>query len=220
MTAPNASRKTGRNLRKFLRVAAGTIFAASLTAAPAFAQTHDGHGGRGGHWRGGDHRGGALNHGYRGHYGGGWNRGYAGRVHDGWRGGWNRSWAYRPSYRRYGPAFAGFGYYTDPYWFRPYIGLSAWNWSVYDALTEAEIRAQQDALIAATTAPLSDPIDWNDGNASGTVTPTREGHTEDGRLCREFQQQVTIAGKRTQAFGTACQESDGSWQIVDQGDTQ
>ncbi len=87
-------------------------------------------------------------------------------------------------------------------------------------MTEASIRAQENAFIMATASPISDPVKWNDGGTYGTVTPTREGHTNDGRVCREFQQQITIDGKRTQAFGTACQQSDGSWQIVDQGNAQ
>jgi surface antigen len=32
--------------------------------------------------------------------------------------------------------------------------------------------------------------------------------------CREFQQDVTIAGERVKAFGTACRQPDGTWKIV------
>jgi surface antigen len=42
----------------------------------------------------------------------------------------------------------------------------------------------------------------------------RDGHTADGRACREFQQKITVGGKSEDAFGTACQEPDGSWKIV------
>jgi surface antigen len=42
----------------------------------------------------------------------------------------------------------------------------------------------------------------------------REGTSESGKYCREFQQTVTIGGKTEQAYGTACRQPDGSWQIV------
>ena len=48
---------------------------------------------------------------------------------------------------------------------------------------------------------MDEPIAWDDGNASGSVTTIRDGHTADGRACREFQQKVTIGGKSQDAFG-------------------
>ncbi len=35
--------------------------------------------------------------------------------------------------------------------------------------------------------------------------------------CREFSDTITINGQPQQAHGTACQQPDGSWRIVDQG---
>lgn len=37
---------------------------------------------------------------------------------------------------------------------------------------------------------------------------------EDGPYCREYTQQVTIGGKLRQAYGTACLQENGAWQIV------
>jgi len=34
--------------------------------------------------------------------------------------------------------------------------------------------------------------------------------------CREEQHTVVIDGKQQQAFGTACQQADGTWRLVDQ----
>ena len=48
----------------------------------------------------------------------------------------------------------------------------------------------------------------------GNVVVTREGHTTDGRPCREFQQEVMISGKREQAYGTACMQPDGAWKVT------
>jgi surface antigen len=51
----------------------------------------------------------------------------------------------------------------------------------------------------------------NNGN-SGTVTPTRTVK-ENGRYCREYQQTVTIDGNTQKAYGKACRQPDGSWNI-------
>jgi surface antigen len=47
----------------------------------------------------------------------------------------------------------------------------------------------------------------------GTVTPMRTIETNSG-VCREFQQTVTIGGRTERAYGTACQQPDGSWKII------
>ncbi len=116
--------------------------------------------------------------------------------------------------RFYGPRYPGFGYYYNDRAAWAFLGLTAWSIASYAALNEAQLRAHEQALAEAATAPISEPIIWSDGGASGTVTPIRDGRSADGRLCREFQQQVVIGGKTEDAFGTACQEPDGSWKIV------
>lgn len=73
-------------------------------------------------------------------------------------------------------------------------------------------RTQQSALEtnrSGTTSTWKNP----DTGASGTVTPSR-AFERDGRQCREFTQTVSIGGKTEKAYGTACRQSDGSWQIV------
>ncbi|MBX7200917.1 MAG: hypothetical protein K1X51_16215 [Rhodospirillaceae bacterium] len=121
-----------------------------------------------------------------------------------------------PVIRHYGPVFGGFGYFYDDRLAWRFFGFTAWELAIARNLNEEQMRAHEAAIVEATTAPVNDPIDWNDGPASGTVTATREGHTQDGRPCREFQQEVTIGGSSEKAFGTACQQADGSWQIVRQ----
>jgi surface antigen len=117
-------------------------------------------------------------------------------------------------YRPYGPRYHGYGYFYDDAAAVAFLGLTAWTLSSYAALNEAQMRAQEAAMAQATNAPLNEPIEWNDSGSSGSVVPVRDGHTNDGRACREFQQKVTIGGKTEQAYGTACQQPDGSWQIV------
>jgi len=73
-------------------------------------------------------------------------------------------------------------------------------------------RAQQQAY----TAPIGETITWENPNTQnrGSITATRQGTSTTGRYCREFQQTITIGGQQEQAYGTACQQPDGSWQII------
>jgi hypothetical protein len=121
-----------------------------------------------------------------------------------------------PVIRHYGPAFGGFGYFYDDRDAWRFFGFTAWEVALDARLNEEQMRAHEAAIVEATSSPVDEPVEWSDGPASGTVTATREGHTQDGRTCREFQQQVTIAGASEKAYGTACQQTDGSWQIVRQ----
>lgn len=68
----------------------------------------------------------------------------------------------------------------------------------------------------AQTVPIGETIAWNnpDSGNYGTVTPVRDGTSSAGQYCREFQQTVTIGGQTENAYGTACRQPDGSWQIV------
>lgn len=68
----------------------------------------------------------------------------------------------------------------------------------------------------AKTAPIGETITWNNPDTGnyGSVTPVRDGTSTSGRYCREFQQTVTVGGKTESAYGTACRQPDGSWQIV------
>jgi hypothetical protein len=117
-------------------------------------------------------------------------------------------------WRPYGPHYVGFGYFYDDAAAFAFLGLTAFALANYAALDEAQMRAHEAAMAQAATAPVNEPIVWDDGGATGSVTAVRDGHTSDGRNCREFQQKVTVGGKTEDAFGTACQEPDGSWKIV------
>jgi surface antigen len=52
-----------------------------------------------------------------------------------------------------------------------------------------------------------------DTGHSGAVTPTRTYQAASGQYCREYRQTVVIDGQSQQAYGTACRQPDGSWQI-------
>ena len=59
-----------------------------------------------------------------------------------------------------------------------------------------------------TGASWSNPQN-SSGPAQGTVTVLNSD-----RACREYVHEVTIGGRKEQAYGTACRDSNGDWQIV------
>ncbi len=61
-----------------------------------------------------------------------------------------------------------------------------------------------------TEVPWRDP----DSNAHGTVIPKPAYQNAQGRYCREYTQTVVIDGKSKRAYGTACRQPDGSWNVV------
>jgi len=120
--------------------------------------------------------------------------------------------------RPHGHWYPGYGRYvrdTDAY---RWIAFTAITLAVLDTLSEAQQRAHEQAQIRATTAPLNETVVWHDGSAQGSVVAVRAGTSSGGRYCREFQQTVSIGGRTEQAYGTACQQPDGAWEIVSTGE--
>lgn len=68
----------------------------------------------------------------------------------------------------------------------------------------------------ALSAPVGETISWNnpDSGNYGTVTPTRDGYSSGDRYCREYEQEIYVGGQREVGVGTACQNADGTWEIV------
>lgn len=120
--------------------------------------------------------------------------------------------------RPHGHWYAGYGRYVRDEDAYKWLAFTAITLAVLDTLSEAQQRAHEQAQILATTAPLNETIVWHDGGASGSVVAVREGTSSGGRYCREFQQAVTIGGKTEQAYGIACQQPDGAWEIVSTGE--
>lgn len=84
------------------------------------------------------------------------------------------------------------------------------------SLDKADQGMMQQASQRAYTAPVGERIAWNNPQSghSGTITTTRDGYSNSGTYCREFSQTVNVGGKVEQAFGSACQQPDGSWRLV------
>lgn len=71
--------------------------------------------------------------------------------------------------------------------------------------------AHERALDTGQTIKWSNPDTGN----HGSVVPVRTGtNTQTGSLCREFQTTIVVGGQEEQAYGTACQQADGSWKIT------
>ncbi|HEY8963028.1 MAG TPA: RT0821/Lpp0805 family surface protein [Alphaproteobacteria bacterium] len=88
--------------------------------------------------------------------------------------------------------------------------------SVGASLDKADIAYMQQAQSRAYAAPIGQTISWNNpqsGN-SGTYVPIRDGRTSSGSYCREYRQTIYVGGRQETAVGQACQNSDGTWQIV------
>ncbi|MFA7275973.1 MAG: RT0821/Lpp0805 family surface protein [Pseudobdellovibrionaceae bacterium] len=83
-------------------------------------------------------------------------------------------------------------------------------------LDEADKIKASQAQRQAYNAPVGETISWNnpDSGHSGTITPTNEGHSSNGRYCREYSQTIYVDGKQQTGVGQACQNPDGTWQIV------
>ncbi len=84
------------------------------------------------------------------------------------------------------------------------------------SLDSADRGYAQQAASRAQSAPIGETVSWNnpDSGNAGSVTPTRDGYSSSGRYCREYQQTIIVGGQEESAYGTACQQSDGSWEIV------
>ncbi len=95
------------------------------------------------------------------------------------------------------------------------LGVWAGN-QIANSMTQQDVSYYEEATTKAQTAPIGQTVEWYNPETAnkGTVTKTQEGYVKDGRYCREFQQTVTIDSQTERAYGTACRQPDGSWEIV------
>jgi len=86
------------------------------------------------------------------------------------------------------------------------------------SMDEVDRMRANEAVVKAHDAPLGEQITWNNPESGhyGSVTPTRDGTSDAGNYCREFNETVTIGGKTEHAYGIACRQPDGTWRIVQQ----
>ncbi len=88
--------------------------------------------------------------------------------------------------------------------------------SVGQSLDRADMIYAQQANSRAHTAPIGQTVSWSNPESghSGSVTPVYDYKANSGRYCREYQQTIYIDGQAQTGYGTACQNADGTWQVV------
>ena len=81
------------------------------------------------------------------------------------------------------------------------------------------VAQQQHERAVARSLSKGNTVSWNmvqhhsAERSSGRVEVLRSVRDEYNRLCREYQQTITVGGKTTTSYGTACRDRDGSWVI-------
>lgn len=65
------------------------------------------------------------------------------------------------------------------------------------------------------TAPSGTAVAWSnpDSGNSGKIIAQAAHRNNAGQYCREYTQDVVVAGKHQQAYGKACRQPDGTWKI-------
>jgi len=83
-------------------------------------------------------------------------------------------------------------------------------------LDDVDRMRARDANLMAHSSPIGQQIKWNNPGSShyGSTTATRDGYSKSGKYCREFYQTISIGNRTEKAYGTACHQPDGSWQLV------
>ncbi len=84
------------------------------------------------------------------------------------------------------------------------------------SLDRADQQYASQANYQAQNAPIGEPISWSNPESGnyGKVVATKDGYSQSGKYCREFQQTIYVGGREESAYGVACRQPDGSWQIV------
>jgi surface antigen len=75
--------------------------------------------------------------------------------------------------------------------------------------------AMKQAQYSLENSQAGQSSQWRnpDSGNSGSFTPTRTYETETGQPCREYTQEILVAGEKHESYGTACRQADGSWKI-------
>jgi surface antigen len=84
----------------------------------------------------------------------------------------------------------------------------------YAVMSEADVAAASRTVQRTLeTAPDGDPGRWADAGSGsgGTVQPLRTFITGDGRVCRDYEETLSIGGSTASYRNTACRDDDGYW---------
>lgn len=79
-------------------------------------------------------------------------------------------------------------------------------------------RADQQYMAQASYQSLDSgrPVQWRNPQSGnyGSIQPQSGYTANNGSYCREYTQTINVGGRSERAYGTACRQPDGSWQIV------
>jgi hypothetical protein len=103
------------------------------------------------------------------------------------------------------------GYYGGPFYhpyYRPWYGPGYYYAPppVYVTPPPVVYEYAPAPTYAAPVQPSSAPL------RADPASPVYK--SQDGRYCREYQSTVMVDGQSQQTHGTACQEQDGTWRVV------
>jgi len=123
----------------------------------------------------------------------------------------------RGFYAFYGSHYSRRGHHFPPHHFRDY-GHSHHREYYHGYGRNSHISIVLYFQNALEYARTDETTTWRNPDTGGseTITPYNTYQTSEGRYCREFVKTVTIAGEQHEAYGTACRQPDGSWEIVGQ----
>ena len=116
--------------------------------------------------------------------------------------------------RIHGNWYRGYGTFATDREAYPWLAFTAISLASLDGLTEAQQRAHEAAQVQATEATVGEAVPWSLDGAAGSVTTLDEGTSTSGRTCREFRQEIAVGGDLERAYGTACLQDDGAWEVV------
>jgi len=80
-----------------------------------------------------------------------------------------------------------------------------------------KMMAERTSSKALEYSPSGKAVEWKnpDNGHSGYITPTKTyTNPNNGRYCREYTQVVNIGGQMEKAYGKACRQPDGQWEVV------
>ncbi|MES2729242.1 MAG: RT0821/Lpp0805 family surface protein [Pseudomonadota bacterium] len=84
------------------------------------------------------------------------------------------------------------------------------------SLDKADLAYANQSLNQAHNTPMGQTINWNNPQSghAGSYTPVNDGYSNTGSYCRQYKQTVTIDGRQETAYGTACKNPNGTWQVT------
>ncbi len=85
------------------------------------------------------------------------------------------------------------------------------------ALTPEDNAQRQKCVNWTMKGPTGKTWTWQNTKTGtrGTMKPTSNGRQVAGRVCREFNELITLKDGRSETIdGRACQRADGSWEVM------